>query len=355
MNKRFRLLMAIIYAALALLVFALFGNIFTQKGKVSAVFILLLTVLLCASHWMLRWIRSGVVKPLEQLKESIDKVCEGDLEHIMDIDDDNELGELCESFEKLRIKLKTDEADREKTERENRELIGNISHDLKSPLTAIKGFSEGLIDGVITSPEKQEKYIKTIYSKANEMDKFIDELIYYTKIDTNRIPYHFEVVRVRDFFDDCVEDVGLYLDTKKIVFSHETNVSETVRIIADTEQLRRVAYNFINNAVKYMDKSPGVITMRCIDNGDFVRLECADNGVGIATKHLPYLFDRFYRTDESRNSKTGGSGIGLSICKKIVEDHGGRIWATSTLGEGTNFIIQLRKYEEEINEQNSDN
>ena len=120
-------------------------------------------------------------------------------------------------------------------------------------------------------------------------------------------------------------------------------------VIADGEQIRRVIHNIISNAIKYMDKQngmKGIIQIRVKDVGDFVQVEIEDNGKGIAAKDLPYIFDRFYRTDVSRNSSKGGSGIGLSIVRKIMEDHGGKVWATSREGIGTIMYFVLRKYQE---------
>ena len=122
-------------------------------------------------------------------------------------------------------------------------------------------------------------------------------------------------------------------------------VSDDVVIIADPEQLGRVINNIISNTLKYLDKPQGLIHMRIKDVGDFIQVEIEDNGRGIAAKDLPYIFDRFYRADASRNSATGGSGIGLSIVKKIIEDHGGKIWATSKPGIGTVMYFVIRKYQ----------
>ena len=133
-------------------------------------------------------------------------------------------------------------------------------------------------------------------------------------------------------------------------------MDENVLIIADPEQLRRVIHNIIGNSIKYLDKQQGFINIRIKDDGDFIQVEIEDNGKGIAAKDLPNIFDRFYRTDSSRNSSKGGSGIGLSIVRKIIEDHGGKIWATSKEGIGTEIHFVLRKYQEVIhnNEENSD-
>ena len=219
---------------------------------------------------------------------------------------------------------------------------------MKTPITAIKGYVEGIIDGVADTPEKQEKYIRTIYNKANDMDKLINELTTYSKFDNNRIPYNFHKLNVADYFRDCVEEVGLDLESKNITLNYSNIVDPDTMVIADPEQMKRVINNIIGNSVKYMDKTKekSVIDIRILDQVDSIQVEIEDNGKGIAQKDLGNIFERFYRTDSSRNSSTGGSGIGLSIVKKIIEDHGGYIWATSKEGEGTCMHFVLRKYKE---------
>ena len=210
---------------------------------------------------------------------------------------------------------------------------------------------KGIIDGVANTPEKVDKYVRTIYNKANEMDTLINELTLYSKIDTNRIPYNFAKINVEEYFGDCVEEIGLDLEAKGIGLSYYNYAAASTVIIADPEQLRRVVNNIIGNSIKYRNRQQAFIQIRIKDVGDFIQVEIEDNGRGIAQKDLPYIFDRFYRTDASRNSATGGSGIGLSIVKKIVEDHGGKIWATSKEDAGTIMYFVIRKYQEVVNEQ----
>jgi signal transduction histidine kinase len=246
----------------------------------------------------------------------------------------------------MRKRLKDNAEEKIKNEAENKALISNIAHDLKTPITAVKGYSEGILDGVANTPEKVEKYVKTIYNKANEMDTLINELTLYSKIDTNRIPYNFAKINVADYFTDCVEEIGIDLEARGIGLAYYNYIEDDTIIIADPEQLRRVINNIVGNSAKYMNKQQGFINIRIKDVGDFIQVEIEDNGKGIHQKDLPYIFDRFYRTDASRNSATGGSGIGLSIVKKIVEDHGGKIWATSKEDTGTIMYFVIRKYQE---------
>ena len=216
--------------------------------------------------------------------------------------------------------------------------------DLKTPLTTIKGYSEGILDGIAKSPERQKKYLQTICSKANEMNRLIDELNYYAKIETNKIPYNFQHLNVAAYFSDCAEEIGLDMESRGWRFHYENGVEEKVEIIADPEQLRKVISNIISNSVKYMDKAAPEIGIALKDAGDFVEVSLSDNGRGIAKADLPYVFERFFRADSSRNSTKGGSGIGLSIVRKIIEDSGGRIWANSAPGKGTTLHFVLRKY-----------
>ena len=264
----------------------------------------------------------------------------------MDVEGTDEFSELCKDFEDMRKRLKESAEERVVLDKENKELISNISHDLKTPMTAIKGYVEGIMDGIADTPEKMERYIRTIYNKTNEMDHLINELTFYSKIDTNRIPYTFSKLNVEDYFNDCAEELSVEMETRNIELVYANYVDNKVQIIADSEQIRRVIHNIISNSIKYMDKKKGIIQIRVKDVGDFIQIEIEDNGKGIAAKDLTNIFDRFYRTDVSRNSSKGGSGIGLSIVKKIMEDHGGKVWATSREGIGTIMYFVLRKYQE---------
>lgn len=309
-----------------------------------------LLILVFMAAMMSLWIYQAIIGPIKKLEAAAQKIKDGNLDFEIDVNGKDEISELCQSFESMREQLKQSSEERVRDEKENRELISNISHDLKTPITAIKGYVEGIMDGVADTPEKMDKYVRTIYNKTNEMDLLINELTIYSKIDTNRIPYNFNKINVADYFNDCIEEIGLDLDSKGIGLSYINYAEDDIMVIMDPEQIRRVIHNIISNSVKYLDKENGFINIRVRDVGDFVQFEFEDNGRGIAAKDLPYIFERFYRAEKSRNSATGGSGIGLSIVKKIIEDHGGKIWATSKESSGTIMYFVIRKYQEVPNE-----
>ena len=328
------------------------GSIFIISGAQALIskrllvdmFIAMVIILVFTSCMLTRWIHKGVFSPLLELNSAMQKIKDGNFDYALQTEAEGEIGELYRNYEDMRLRLKESAEEKVQQEKTNKELISNISHDLKTPITAIKGYVEGIMDGVADTPEKMDKYIKTIYNKANDMDRLINELTTYSGIDNNRIPYNFHRINVADYFGDCVEEVGLDLESKNIKLNYSNLVAPDTVVIADPEQMKKVINNIISNSVKYMDKLHGRIDIRILDEVDSIRVEIEDNGKGIAQKDLQRVFDRFYRTDASRNSAQGGSGIGLSIVKKIIEDHGGYIWATGKEGEGTCMHFVLRKY-----------
>jgi len=338
-------------------------NDLIPQATFLCIVIVMIAILVITAMCLTRWIWNEVFDPISQLNIAMQKVAESNLDYMLDpgqYKSTSEIGIMYANYEDMRLRLKESQEEKLEHERANRELISNISHDLKTPITSVKGYVEGIMDGVADTPEKMEKYIRTIYNKANDMDKLINELTLYAGIDTNRIPYNFQRINVADYFGDCIDEIGLDLDSRGIRLDYINLVSPDTVVIADPEQMKRVVNNIIGNSVKYMDKSEGSIEIRILDEIDSIRVEIEDNGKGISPRDLSRIFERFYRTDASRNSSQGGSGIGLSIVKKIIEDHGGYIWATSTEGEGTCFHFVMRKYyeresTEDSYEQDTDN
>lgn len=349
-NKKMRIgYIAIIFLPLFTTSLALCGIGMYQASLISThvlidIFVTMCAILLLTGVVVVIWIRKGYIDPIDKLNKAMRKIQEGNFDYVLETNIEGEIGDLYRNYEDMRLRLKESMAESEESEKQNRELISNISHDLKTPITAIKGYVEGIMDGVADTPEKMDKYIKTIYNKANDMERLINELTYYSRIDNNRIPYNFHRINVADYFGDCIEEVGMDLEQRNIQLNYIDLASPDTVVIADPEQMKKVINNIISNSVKYMDKPDGTIDIRILDEADSIHIEIEDNGKGIAQKDLGKIFERFYRTDASRNSAQGGSGIGLSIVKKIIEDHGGYIWATSKEGEGTCMHFVLRKY-----------
>lgn len=322
------------------------------QGSLAQIIISMIMIMFLTAALLTFWLYRSMVRPLHTLQVSTNRMKEGDLNVSVQPMCDDEIGELCDDFEEMRLHMKALLEENMKHEREAKELISNISHDLKTPLTAIKGYAEGIMDGVADTPEKQAKYLRTIYTKANDMSTLVDELSMYAKIDTNSVPYNFRELNLDQYFEDSIEETRLDLELQNMDLAYFPYVGKEQKIIGDPEQLKRVVNNIITNAVKYREPTrKGIICVRTTDIDDYyVRIEIEDNGKGIAVGDLPHIFDRFYRTDSSRNSATGGTGLGLAISRKIVEDHGGKIWAESRAGVGTTIFMLLRKVRPQVQE-----
>ena len=182
--------------------------------------VIVILILVTTSLAMSLWIYRGVVTPLNQLKKATQNIRDGNLDFTVEGNGVKEVNDLCEDFEDMRKRLKESAEEKVDFDKDNKELISNISHDLKTPITAVKGYVEGIMDGVADTPEKMDRYIRTIYNKANEMDRLINELTFYSKIDTNRIPYTFTKIHVSDYFEDCVEELSLELESRHIELTY---------------------------------------------------------------------------------------------------------------------------------------
>ena len=306
--------------------------------------VIMIAVLIVTSVIITSWIKKDIYNPLQEINLAMQNIADGNFDYHLTESRDDEIGQLFGNYEQMRLRLKENAEEKAENEKKQKQLVSNISHDLKTPITSIKGYVEGIMDGVANTPEKMDKYIKTIYNKANDMDRLINELTTYSGIDSNKIPYHFHILNVSDYFSDCIEEIGHDLESKNIHLKYTNLAPPDNCVVADPEQFKKVINNIVSNSVKYMGHDNGVISITIHDDNESVKIEIEDNGKGIASKDIGNIFERFYRTDASRNSLQGGSGIGLSIVKKIVEDHGGYVWATSKEGEGTCMHFVLRKY-----------
>lgn len=306
--------------------------------------VIMIITLIVTSIIITFWIKRDIYNPIKQISVAMQNIADGNFDYHLPETRDDEIGQLFGNYEQMRLRLKENAEEKAENEKKQKELVSNISHDLKTPITSIKGYVEGIMDGVANTPEKMDKYIKTIYNKANDMDRLINELTTYSGIDSNKIPYHFHILNISDYFSDCIEEIGLDLESKNIHLNYTNLAPPDTCVVADPEQMKKVINNIISNSVKYMGHDNGIISISILDDNESVKIEIEDNGKGIASKDIGNIFERFYRTDASRNSLQGGSGIGLSIVKKIVEDHGGYVWATSKEGEGTCMHFVLRKY-----------
>ena len=303
----------------------------------------LLVILALTNGVLTFFVSRSFIKPLYALKEAAERIKEGDLDRKLAVRRKDEFGQLADAFEEMRLRLKRSIELQLQYEENRKELLSNISHDLKTPIAAIKGCVECILDGVADTPEKRDNYLRMIYKKATDMDRQIDELFLFSKLDLNRLPFHFERTELTAYLRDCAEELNLQFQSAgaTVVFDSAAVNGREVFVKADREKLRRVIHNIVDNSIKHTYREPKRIEigLSATDAEAIVRIR--DNGPGIPPDALPHIFDRFYRADPSRNGATGGSGLGLAIVKQIVEGHGGREWAESVQGEGTTISFTL--------------
>ncbi|WP_261132090.1 cell wall metabolism sensor histidine kinase WalK [Bacillus sp. Marseille-Q3570] len=304
----------------------------------------ILLLILIGTNILLSFLMSRtILNPVNELTLASRRISEGDLDFEIKTKKKDELGELSRTFDQMRLKLKESINLQLQYEENRKELVANISHDLKTPITSIKGYVEGIQEGVANTPEKMDRYLNTIFTKAVDMDHLIDELSLYSKLDLNRLPYDFQEVDFRSFMGDLMEEVEFDLVQRGVGLTIEVDETGSYHVLADREKIKRVVMNILNNSLKYLDKEDKTITIRLESTKEQVIVQIHDNGSGIRESALPFIFDRFYRSEPSRNTGTGGSGLGLAIAKRIVEDHQGKIWGESKPGKGTRIFFTIKK------------
>lgn len=288
-----------------------------------------------------------VLFPMENVEKSLKRISDGDFDEDIEVSGNERLKGLSRGLTDIQQSLVKREELYHAQEKENKRMISNISHDLKTPITSIRGYAEGLLDGIARTEEQKVKYCRTILNKANELDTLIDELSLYSQVNRKHMMYEFQILNIKNYFHDCAEELEMDLENRDIEFIYQNYVNDEICIKGDSKQLGRVIQNIVNNSIKYFKEEKPIISLRVTDEDDHIIIRIVDNGQGIPQKDIEFIFDRFYRSDESRNSDTGGSGIGLAIVKEIVEDHGGEVWATSKTEVGTVIHIKLDKILEE--------
>ncbi|MCM3618085.1 HAMP domain-containing histidine kinase [Sutcliffiella horikoshii] len=305
---------------------------------------LLIFVLILSNGLLTFFVAKSIIDPLQKLKKSAHEISTGNLDTKIEIKGTkDELNDLAKEFEIMRKKLKEANDLQKQYEENQKELIASISHDLKTPLTSIKGYIRGIADGVANTPEKMDRYINTIEKNADNMESMISELLLYSKLDLPNVPYEKKKLELTSYFEDFMEDLKYNISKQNFNLKLEFDPNHSYTVMADRDKFNRVISNIVQNSINYMDKDNKEIKITLKSKANEVLIEIKDNGAGVSVEDIPYLFDRFYRTDVSRNSKSGGSGLGLAIVKKVIEGHGGSVWARGDIGQGLSIFLTVKK------------
>ena len=321
-----------------------FTNLLLSRTGIVVLVIVLLFVI---SIVVISFITSQTILiPIKKIADGADEIARGNLDYEISYNSTNELGQTVESFNTMRKKLKGSIERQNQAEEQRKELIAGIAHDVRTPLTSAKGYAEGLRDGIANTPEKQKRYIDTILSSINDTEKILNDLLTISRLELKSYKLNKVDVSMKAFFDDGIEEIKSKLNYFGFDFEFSCNCSDNAVVSLDTDAVERVISNIIGNSLKYArDDVKGRIRLNITEYEKSIIIEISDNGIGVDKKSLPKIFDAMYRADPARTKTSEGSGLGLSICKQIVELHNGLIWARSDAGEGLTIFISLPKKE----------
>jgi signal transduction histidine kinase len=276
---------------------------------------------------------------LKELRRAADDLREGDLDHEILSCRERELDELAQSLEGVRQRLKAASLAEAAAQEERGLLMANLSHDLRTPVTAIKGYVEGIRDGVANTPEKRDHYLEVVYAKTLVLEGLVGNMTDFSEYELGRMQYHFERVELSAFLADLIPEYQADVRGREMAFVAKPLASPAT-VTADRGKLKRVLDNLVSNAVKY-GRPGGTVVLAAEGYRQGVILSVSDDGRGIPEEALAHVFDSFFRADAARSSSVPGSGLGLAICKSIAESHHGKLWLTSREGEGTHAYLYL--------------
>jgi signal transduction histidine kinase len=298
-----------------------------------------IAILLLISQLLTRRLVKYIMTPIHQLTISAKRIEEGDLSSPIIYTGKDEFETVCTSFNQMQFHLKEEQLKNATYEKARTDMISGISHDLRTPLTSVKGYIKGLRDGIAKTPEKQTQYLSIAYKKASDMDVLLQRLFYFSKLETGNLPFFSVETDLGKFTQKFAIDIQDDLKHKNASISVEISGGiHSVRI--DMEQMRQVLANLVENALKYAGVEPLELSLKVIRENENEVLCFADNGNGVSSEKLSHLFEQFYRGDESRNSNNSdGSGLGLYIVKYIMEAQGGTVVAEND--QGLKFTMTL--------------
>lgn len=347
-HRYFRYFRPIIVLVNLLVLYLLFSwGGFKEVGIFLAVII---TVKEIAQFIFLLRLEKRIIIPIEKLKLGVDEIAKGNFNVKVEYDGPNDLGLLIFSFNEMAQKLYESEKIQTEYEENRKTLVANISHDLKTPITAIQGYIEALLDGSAKKDEDKEKYLRIIHHNTLYTNKLIDDLFLFSKLDMQKLDFFYETVEISPFMNDFMEEYKFDLEEKNITFQYVNQLKGNYNVSLDGKRFHQAFNNIISNAVKHGPEKQLSIAITMVEQDQLICLAIQDNGVGISADKLPYIFDRFYRIDGERKKDYVCTGLGLAIARELIEAHQGTIKVSSMENEGTCFTIMLPIVEENEDE-----
>lgn len=316
--------------------------------KESVIYIVIYLALCVAAMIVSGIISSGIMaqsisRSINELKEAAYRIGGGDLDFEVMGSTYDEIDELCSEFDSMRRRLKAAKEHEKAIKHERSMLLANLSHDLRTPVTSIKGYVEGIMDGVANTDEKRQQYLMTIYKKTEQISDILNNMSDLSRLELDKEIFNFEKCEINEFLKEIISRLGLDLEKNNMEVVFEA-LDENAYIFADRIRLGRVFSNLIENAIKYKKDGKGLLTIKVFSEDGNIFVVLTDTGIGISPDELERVFNSFYRIDPSRTPNIKGSGLGLGIARRIVEKHGGSIWLRSDGKErGTTATVRLKR------------
>lgn len=286
------------------------------------------------------WITASVLKPLQKLSIGAKEIRSGNLDYEIQYQKKDELGAVCQDFNEMRLYLKQSVDQRLEFEQRRRELITGISHDLRTPLTSIKGYLDGLLDGIASTEEMRQRYLQAIKIRTQDLERLVDSLSTYNRLENPSFRYRMQEINLKSFIEDYLTDSWDRLAADRVSVDFKYNRSQCM-VMLDSSEWKRILDNLFSNTVRYRRKESSAVNIELVSAEQEAEVCFADDGPGVPEKSLIFLFDSFYRTDEARSSAGNGSGIGLAVVREIVKGHGGTVWAENQNGLAIRITIPL--------------
>ncbi len=284
-----------------------------------------------------------ITQPIDRLQRAATKMAHGDLSTRVEVDvkdEPDELEQLALAFNEMAATIERDVNESRRQERMQRELVANVAHELATPLTAIQGFSEALIDNMVRSDREREEICRIINRETVRLRRLVDQLRQVARLEAGTEPMDLQPTKLAALVSNTVEVLRGDRERSGVIIRNHVQ-EDLPLVLADGDRLTQVLLNLLDNAERHTPPDGHIdVTAYLVDN--WVWVTVADTGCGIPQEDVPRIFDRFFRADASRARATGGSGLGLAIVKGIVEAHGGRVYAESELGAGTRISFCLR-------------
>ncbi|MGN0482650.1 MAG: sensor histidine kinase [Lachnospiraceae bacterium] len=302
-------------------------------------------VVLCI--YRTEYLNRHFVRPMAEISRSANAIVKGNYDlAVVKNHSKKVLGSATDkfvyAFEQMRDELKHKSVKEAELKRMQKEMISCISHDLRTPLSTIKAYASGIYDGIAVDEKMQKEYAEVILKKADVMEKMMKELLDQTNAEINELSIKKKEQYAKTYFDQIIKEIMTIADQKKIHFEAENRVPEMM-VSIDAGRITQVIYNLVENSMKYMEKEEKKLRFQAEydRNQKWIVVSVSDNGPGIGISDIPFVFDKFYRAEKSRSMQIPGAGLGLSICKYIVEAHGGEIWLESKTEEGCTFTFTI--------------